>query len=660
MELGKRVRPLVGRLGARVSNDTLLALAFAAAGELEAVVRSGGQPGQLMVASGTGPSLGLALAFRRSRPLLAMTLFAVGGAVGTVLQALLPPGGPGSADAVVPIFALLVLTYSLGAHGTRLQLVLGSIQPLLLIVVVDLLQHTSYSVWSALPFFALFVVGVPALAGRLVRARLILVSQLREQERQIDAERAAHTGAELAIERLELAERLHEKLVAGMESLLAQVAVAQHSFGRRQAEAVATIEARARALLAETRKVVVSLASANPGDGVAHSQHPPERGQPRRRILEARKDAVLPWTALAAAALCVGLLIEIRATPHVRVPMPIAVLGCFVIAAPLALTWSRPLLMTAWLWAAAALFSLLVTPLAAIFAAISMWFLPPFMVAFFENRTRALLGLGICCLGVLACFGLDSFPDDAAFMLCAWIAGRVLSTRSRLVEELRFNNRWLAEQREAASRQAVLEERARVARELHDAIGHSLTVIALQAGAARRMWMADHERAETALGTIARAAAAGLAELRMGFSSSQFIAQAGQERARLADVEALLDGARGAGLSVSLHIDGEQPVLAADTERAAFRVLQEALTNVLKHAPGATAEVTFRNAGPRVELVVANSASDQPSLDSGDGSHGLSGMHQRVQGCGGRLDWGRRPDGGFEVRAEFPAETVRA
>ncbi len=656
-----RVHSLAERLSARVSTDKLLALGFAAAGEIEAVRQAGRQPGGLAFAALSGPLL-LPLAIRRSRPLLAVTLLTVFAASGSVIQALLAPAGPaGSGDTVVPILALLVAIYSLGAYGTQRELALGAIQPLLLIVVVDVLQPSGFSLGSALLFFAVFIVGAPALAGRLVRARHVLVGRLQEQERQIDADRVTQAGAALAVERLQLVDRLHETLVAGMESLMAQVSVAQNTRGHRQAEAVATIEEKARTLLAETRQVVVSLASASPTNGGAHNQHRTDRRQPRSQPLEVRNDTALPWTALAAAAVCIGLLIEIRATPNVRAPMPIALLGCFAIAAPLALTWGRPLLMTAVLWAVSALFSVFVTPLATTFTAISLLFLPPFTVAFFESRNRAIVSFGICCVGSLACFGPESVPGNVAILFGAWIVGRILRARSRLVEELRLNNAWLTEQREAGLRQVVVQERARVARELHDAIGHNLTVIALQAGAARRMWMSDRERAQAALGTIARVAAEGLTELRLGFISSQFGAQPGPVRtARLSDVEALLDGARAAGLSVSLHIDGEESDLPADTELAAFRVLQEALTNVLKHAPGAKADVTLRKADSHIDLVVANSASDQPSLDSGDGAHGLSGMRQRVEACGGRLDWGRRPDGGFEVRAEFPAATVQA
>lgn len=105
--------------------------------------------------------------------------------------------------------------------------------------------------------------------------------------------------------------------------------------------------------------------------------------------------AAITWTALAAAVVGTGLLLQVRAAPDVRVAMPVALLGCLVIAAPLAMGWRWPLAMTAALWSAAALFSPFATLLGNNFAAICLVFVPPFMVAYFEGRRRAAAGLGI-------------------------------------------------------------------------------------------------------------------------------------------------------------------------------------------------------------------------------------------------------------------------
>ena len=651
---GARIRHIADRYPRGVASDVLLALGFMLAAGLEQLLQRG--DGAAGLRSAVLASLPLAsLALRRSRPLLGLLLLVVLAAADSLARALLPALPAGPTDVTVPILALLVLSYSLGVHGTGREVVVGIFQPLLLIVVVDLLGPGKHTLSGALPFFGVFIVGAPVLVGRLVRARHTLVVKLRGQEREIERERSARTGAALALERLTLTEQLHERLVSGMESVVVEAAAAQHLVEVGGAEAVVTIESRARDLLAETRRVVVTLASTDRPEAVP-DEPLVDRRSSRRAELDARSQAALPWAAIAAAAVCVGLLVEIRQAGNARVPFPIAVAGCFLIAAPIALSWSRPLLMTAALWALAALFELLVAPLNSTFTAISLSFLPPFAVAYFENRGRSLVGLAICCLGELACFGIEGLPGTVVFLLFAWAGGRVLRERSRLVDQLRANNNLLAEERDARLRSAVLEERARVARELHDAIGHSLTVIALHAGAARRMWTSDRERAEAALRTISQVAVDGLTELKMGFSSSR----ESPANERVQDVEELVERARGTGLSIRLSIDKPEAGLSPETELEAFRVLQEALTNVLKHAPGASAEVTVRNIGAHVELVVANSTGNRALAPTAGSGRGLQGMRDRAEACGGRLDWSRRPDGGFEVRAQFPVMMVRA
>jgi signal transduction histidine kinase len=651
---GVRIRRVVGRWPPGVGQDLLLALGFMFAAGLEQLLRRG--DGSAGLASAVWAGLPLAsLALRRSRPLLGLLLLVVLAAADSLARALIPVLPAGSTDVTVPILGLLVLSYSLGVHGTGREVMIGLFQPLLLIVVIDLLGPGKHPLSSALPFFGVFIVGAPVLAGRLVRARHALVVKLREQEEEINAERSARTGAALALERLMLAERLHGKLVSGMESVVLDAAAAQHIHGDGGAEAVAAIESRARDLLTETRRVVVALASASRPEAV-HDEPLVVRRPSHRAELDARSRTALPWAAIAAAAVFVGLLVEIGQAGNARVPFSIAVAGCFLIAAPIALSWSRPLLMTAAVWAFVALFGLVVAPLNGSFTAISLSFLPPFAVAYFESRGRSVIGLAICCLGELACLGIVGLPGAVAFLLLAWTGGRVLRERSRLVEELGANNILLAQERDSRTRSVVIEERARLARELHDAIGHSLTVIALHAGAARRLWTSDRERAEAALLTISQVAVDGLAELRMGFISSR----ESPATERVQDVEELVRRARGTGLSVRLRIDKPEAALSPETELEAFRVLQEALTNVLKHAPGASAEVTVRNAGAHVELVVANTTAGRGPAPASGGGRGLQGMRERAEACGGRLDWSRRPDGGFEVRAQFPALMVKA
>lgn len=628
------------------SSDFLVALGFVAASAIETVARHWDQPAW-MVADLPGALLLGCLYLRRTRPLLAMTILGVGAALGTLTELLLmPPQVAGSADAVVPIFALLLITYSLGAYGTNRELALGAVVPLVLIVGIDLSEPVGYSLLGALPFFAVFVVGAPVLAGRLVRSRATMVRRLREQEHSLQEERAAATREAGALERLQLAQRLHGTLQAGMAALAARVAGTREADADQELRGISEIEAGARALLAETRKVLVSLASDAGPEATAPTQVVASAARPPARPEDGPGASALPWMVVAAAAICVGLMLETRASPGIRVALPLALLSCFAVAIPLALAPSRPLVMIASLWAAAALFGVLVAPLAGMFTAIGLVFLAPFAIAYLEGRLRAVLGLGICCLGELACFGPEALLSNAVMGVGAWLAGRVLRDRSRLIAELRTNNLQLAEQRENARRRAVLVERATVVRELHDSIGHALTVIALQAGAARRMWNSDRIRSADTLRTIERVARGAYEELQLPTVNAQ--------SPRLSELDELLTGARAAGLRVDLRLDGGDVSLPPDIELAAYRLVQEALTNVLKHAPGAAAQVSIHTAPSHVDLLVVNSPVESETVATQPhGGQGLQGMQQRVEACGGRLDWGPRSDGGFEVRARF-------
>lgn len=665
-DLGKRFLQGARTWDRHQAVDVLVAVVFGVAGEVEAVIDAHGQPYLLATASLTGPLMAGLLLVRRKRPLLTMSVFTAVGVAGSVVQALVVPAGAGSANQVVPLFFILVASYSLGAFGSRRDLLLGLPQPLVVVVIIDRLQPSGQPVLGAVAFFAIALVGAAALGGRLIYGRQHLLEALAEQRRRLDSQQAMQIRTALATERLHLAGRLDEDLAAGMDALTTEAGTAEHEDAGRQADAVAAIETRARALLAQTRKVVVSLAAA---DSVSGATSPPATsgadaepsraagGQPVMTTARTARSAAITWTALAAAVVGTWLLLQVRAAPDVRVAMPVALLGCLVIAAPLAMAWRWPLAMTAALWSAAALFSAFVTPLGNKFAAISLAFVPPFLVAYFEGRRRAIAGLGVCLLGGLVCFGWADFARNYVFvmMVAAWAAGRVLHARSRMVEEQRSNNQLLARQHEVHLRHAVAEERARIARDLHDSIGHHLTIIALQAGAARRLWTSDPPKARAALATAARVAAHGSAELKMGLGSGLALAgDASPGAAPTTDITALVDNARAAGLPVSLHVDGNQPDLPDDIKLALFRVLQEALTNVLRHAPGATADVTLHSDSSHVELVVTNSAGDQSSTWTAGGSHGQRGMRQRVEEHGGHLDYGRRDDGGFEVRAWFP------
>src|SRR6266550_1935071 len=209
-------------------------------------------------------------------------------------------------------------------------------------------------------------------------------------------------------------------------------------------------------------------------------------------------------------------------------------------------------------------------------------------------------------------------------------------------------------ERDVAAREAVVEERARIARELHDVIAHHVSMIVLQAGAERRVLGAANTSTREALETVEQSGRSALTETRRllgmlrGDANDPLTPQPG-----LADVPMLVGQLRDAGLPVELSIDGERRELPVGIELSAYRIVQEALTNTLKHAGDARAKVHVRYGPDSLELEIADDGSGDNKRTSG-GGHGLVGMRERVALYGGRFDASRRPSGGFAIRVVLP------
>ena len=237
--------------------------------------------------------------------------------------------------------------------------------------------------------------------------------------------------------------------------------------------------------------------------------------------------------------------------------------------------------------------------------------------------------------------------------------GRLLADRTRLALELEAINRSLTEERDLRTYEVVLEERLRVARELHDVIGHTLTVVVLQAGAARRNWVTDRARAKRALASLGMVAREGLTELLASLDTVDGSATAAPAGPMFQDIEALIEQARSAGVRVAFVHEGIPPIANPRLELTTYRVVQEALTNVMKHAPKSQAQVRIRSTTGSLHVEVINSGPLRNRSESATRvGHGLPGMAQRVEANGGELRWGRDPSGGFAVRARLPIEEL--
>jgi signal transduction histidine kinase len=239
----------------------------------------------------------------------------------------------------------------------------------------------------------------------------------------------------------------------------------------------------------------------------------------------------------------------------------------------------------------------------------------------------------------------DSVPFTVVTAVVVVLVRRVLGDRERRAE--------LAErERDLAAREAVVEERARIARELHDAIAHDVSMMVVQAGAERRV--VGEGTTHDVLESVEHIGRGALTEMRrlVGMlrsdSGDPLAPQPG-----LADLPNLIARVHEAGLPVELQVEGDRRELPVGIELSAYRIVQEALTNALKHAGQARASVHVRYGTDSLELeIVDDGAGAQAPVASG--GHGLVGMRERVALYGGRLDAGRRPSGGFVVRVLLP------
>jgi signal transduction histidine kinase len=217
----------------------------------------------------------------------------------------------------------------------------------------------------------------------------------------------------------------------------------------------------------------------------------------------------------------------------------------------------------------------------------------------------------------------------------------------------------LERERDANTRVAAAEERARIARELHDVLSHSVSVMVVQAGAERMALGSGRAPPAEALEAIEKTGRQALAEMRrlLGLLRTGDEPPDHEPQPTVAELDRLASQVREAGLPVELVIQGEPVSLPPGVAVSAYRIVQEALTNVMKHAGPASARVVVRYAAHELELEVADDG--RGSSNSDGAGHGLVGMRERVALYGGHLDAGSRNGGGFVVRARLPLAAAR-
>ncbi|NJC72320.1 hypothetical protein HC031_21750 [Planosporangium thailandense] len=652
-----------------------LAVAMAAVAAVAGPASAGARVGAVVAAGGL-----LALAQRRRRPLTAMTAVAVV----VVVEVVASPQG----NTAPAFLAIMVGAYSLGAYATAWSLVAGLAVATAGVATAQYLGPAQgYSHASADSFLVGLLVLAPAVVGGVMGARKRLALTLEEGTRRLRAARQERIEAAVARERQRISADLEAVLLGGLNEARAHASVADLADVR-------ALERIARDLLTRMRQLVGELRAPHPDDRAPAQPVAELRAQVQAALAaaEVAEDsateesaatgagtgarAVGRWTLVGAAwwdtvlAATAGLmLVELVITrvtgahPDVAHRLANAILAAGI-AAPLGWARRRPLGSATTSLAFALAYMAVAAPadpLAGV-PPCGVLVVSPFMIGAACATRRAVAGLALCVAGCVALVAADSgatvaasaLPGSVAVIVGCWAAGRALRAGTAAVAAHARAAIAVDEQHRTDTRAALDAQRARLARDLHDAAGHVMTVIVLQAAAARRVWDTDPTLAAEHAAALRSTVAEALDELGP-LVLSVALADAHAPIA-LAGLPTLASRARSCGLRVELNLDPGPTPLPPQVGAAAYRIVQEALTNAARHAPGALVRVDVTRTGKQLAVEVRNHAATRSVTVATRAGHGLRGMAERSEACGGSLVAGPQPDGGFGVHARLPLE----
>jgi signal transduction histidine kinase len=249
---------------------------------------------------------------------------------------------------------------------------------------------------------------------------------------------------------------------------------------------------------------------------------------------------------------------------------------------------------------------------------------------------------------------IEDFVSSGGIITMAWLAGFALRQKLLQAEAAEKRATRLERERELRDKEAAAEERGRIARELHDVIAHSVSVMTVQAAAVQRVLGQDQKREREALEVVAQTGREALAEMRrlVGVLKQPEEGPALAPQPSLQHLDRLIEHVREAGLEVRLRIEGKPVALPVGIDVSAYRIVQEGLTNTLKHAHATSVDVLVRYGAGDVELVVSDDG--RANTSGGGGGHGLVGMRERAAVYGGEILTGPKKGGGYELRARLP------
>ncbi|HEY3184976.1 MAG TPA: histidine kinase [Gaiellaceae bacterium] len=663
--------------------DTVV-VALAVLGQIEVWADSAAEP-RLLAAAGSLLAT-LPLLLRRRFPFAAPVFIFVAVAVLTVARSEAVRDGAG-----VTLFALVLAFWIVGARNERNQaLAAAAVGFAAVAVLAD--RAAAPEVRANPPFpggavqmgsfevevlFLVPIVAALALGAYVLRARERRASVLEERTARLERDREEEARAAVAAERRRIARDLHELIVHGVSVMTVQAGAARVLLDEepgRAREPLLAIEEAGRQTLAETRRLlgmlrtdddeatlapVPELAELALPEPVETAVAPEERGEVDGAGTLLRRYAFDVLIVLVAVVSEIEIFV-------ISVPGPTAVLIPAVLLWTLPLLWRRrfPLAAPACVFAVLTASAFFGDAVGGDVTSAVPLFLAFWVVGYDNDRNQLLAGLalGFASLVVIADqdVRLETGDTVSAIVTSGAVAlvAYVLRRRARRATAFEERAARLEREREEQARAAVAAERRRIARDLHDVIAHSISVMTVQAGAARLVLAEEPERAREPLLAVEQTGRQSLAEMRrlVGFLRPHETDAAPAARASLAALTDLLGQVRTAGLPVELAVDGEQRELPPGIELAAYRIVQEALTNARKHGSPTRATVALHYGPGALEIEVANDIRGRTTRN-GTG-HGLVGMRERVALYRGELEAGPREGRGFVVRARLPVEPV--
>lgn len=565
------------------------------------------------------------------RPAVALALLLTAGVVPLIAVAL---RWDWYMDGPLMVVLAVVGGYAAGAWLPRRWVLVGVVAAAAALVTANQADSDRYHWLDDLVFF-LVVVGGPAAAGAAVTARARQARRL--SELQAELEEVQRT--EVATARLDEQSRISGEVHARLAEQIAAIMVRAEG-ARRAADptALAAIETEARSVLDRLREALGSMRiDGRPDAAVPVS----EDTVPRLRVL----DVAVP------AAIGLALAIETAVISSARGPVWANAIAASAVVAPLVARRRHPIVAPATSSAAGVAMSAVLTPLPETVTGVALLTVIFYSVGAWGRRWWWLVGWALAALGTVSMGwvsrrnGGASGGDDQWIVLIwavgAVAVGRITAGWQERVRRTKAVVEELERGRGAVVRLAVAKEREVLASELHDTVAHAMTVVCLQAGA--------HKSAGTdyddALQVIASVAERSLVELRDGLEAMES-ADKPLDYSRIAAL------GRRVGVDLRVSADDIEPGPAA---ALAHRVIREAVVNVARHAPGASAAVRVHRSGNDLAVEVVDDGSKQPATLNGTGS-GLRGLAETLEPMGGKLEWGYREPRGFRVAALIPQE----